>query len=132
MGHYAKVIDGLVTQVIVAKKDFIDVLKDKDLWIKTSYNTYGGKHYNPETKEINTKQPLRKNFAGIGYTYDKELDAFIPPKPFQSWLLNKETCLWEAPIPYPNDNKEYIWNESIKNWTYTGFYFENGEIKQEQ
>jgi len=133
MGHYAKVVDGFVVEVIVAKKDFIDTLQDKDLWIKTSYNTYGGKHYNPVTKKIDDKEPLRKNYAGIGYTYNKELDAFIPPQPFPSWVLDEDTCLWDAPIPYPDDGKEYIWNESKKEWTYIGYYTnEQGELVKEQ
>jgi hypothetical protein len=119
MGHYAKVKDSIVTQVIVAKAEFFDTLVDTSPgeWIKTSYNTYGGQHYNPETREVDDGIPLRKNFAGIGFTYDKEKDAFIPPKPFESWTLNEDTCLWEAPVTYPDDGSNYIWNESITNWT---------------
>jgi len=119
MGHYAKVVDNIVTKVIVAEADYFDTFVDTSAgkWIQTSYNTYGGKHYNPETKEEDDGTPLRKNFAGVGYTYDAEKDAFIPRKPFQSWVLNEDTCLWEAPIPYPDDGLDYIWNESITNWT---------------
>jgi len=119
MGHYAKVVDNIVTKVIVAEADYFDTFVDTSAgkWIQTSYNTYGGKHYNPETKEEDDGTPLRKNFAGVGYTYDAEKDAFIPRKPFQSWVLNEDTCLWEAPIPYPDDGLNYIWNESITNWT---------------
>jgi len=119
MGHYAKVVDTIVTKVIVAKADYFDTFVDTSPgeWIKTSYNTYGGRHYNPETREEDDGTPLRKNFAGVGFTYDKEKDAFIPRKPFQSWVLNEDTCLWEAPIPYPDDGLNYIWNESITNWT---------------
>jgi hypothetical protein len=112
MAHYAKVTDGIVTKVIVAEADFFDTFVD-DLageWIQTSYNTHGGQHTLGGT-------PLRKNFAGIGFTYDKEKDAFIPPQPFASWTLNETTCLWEAPVTYPDDGKMYIWNESITNWT---------------
>ena len=110
MAHYAKVEEGTVTQVIVAEADFFDTFVDTTPgeWIQTSYNTRGGQH--PEDK------PLRKNYAGIGYTYDKERDAFIPPKPYDSWLLNEDTCLWEAPIAYPIDSGDYIWNEELGNW----------------
>ena len=119
MGHYAKVVDNIVTKVIVAEADYFDTFVDTSAgkWIQTSYNTYGGKHYNPETREEDDGTPLRKNFAGVGYTYDAEKDAFIPRKPFQSWVLDEDTCLWEAPIPYPDDGLNYIWNESITNWT---------------
>ena len=112
MAHYAKVVDGIVTKVIVAEADFFDTFVDDSAgrWIQTSYNTHGGQHTLGGT-------PLRKNFASIGYTYDKEKDAFIPPQPFTSWILNETTCLWEAPVAMPDDGKEYIWNENITNWT---------------
>lgn len=111
MAHYAKVTDGIVTKVIVAEAEFFDTFVDDSAgeWIQTSYNTHGGEHTLGGT-------PLRKNFAGIGYTYDKEKDAFIPPQPFPSWTLNETTCLWEAPVPMPEEG-QYIWNESITNWT---------------
>jgi len=112
MAHYAKVVNGIVTKVIVAEAEFFDTFVDDSAgqWIQTSYNTHGGEHTLGGT-------PLRKNFAGIGYTYDKEKDAFIPPQPFPSWTLNETTCLWESPVAYPDDGKMYIWNESITNWT---------------
>ena len=112
MAHYAKVTDGIVTKVIVAEAEFFDTFVDDSAgeWIQTSYNTHGGEHTLGGT-------PLRKNFAGIGFTYDYEKDAFIPPQPFMSWTLNEDTCLWEAPVAYPDDDKVYIWNESITNWT---------------
>jgi hypothetical protein len=112
MAHFAKVVDGIVTKVIVAEPEFFDTFVDDSAgeWIQTSYNTHGGQHTLGGT-------PLRKNFAGIGFTYDREKDAFIPPQPFASWILNETTCLWEAPVAYPDDEKEYIWNESITNWT---------------
>lgn len=90
MGHFAKVEKGIVTQVIVAEQDFIDTLPDTELWIQTSYNTYGGVHQLGGT-------PLRKNYAGIGYRYDPKRDAFIPPTPNVegTWVLNEQTCLWE-------------------------------------
>ena len=124
MAHFAEVKNGIVTQIIVAEQDFIDTLENPTEWVQTSYNTYGGKH--PENR------PLRKNYAGIGFKYDKELDAFIPPQPYPSWKLNTDTCLWESPIPRPQDNKEYIWNEQELEWTYTGYFFENGELKKEE
>jgi hypothetical protein len=111
MGHYAKVVDSKVTQVIVAEPDFFATFVDSSPgeWIQTSYNTSGGVHVLGGT-------PLRKNYAGIGHTYDRERDAFIPPQPYASWTLNEDTCLWESPIPYPNDNKAYEWNESTQEW----------------
>lgn len=110
MAHFAKVEDGIVTQVIVAEQDVIDsgLFGDPASWVQTSYNTYGGQH--PEGR------PLRKNFAGIGYTYDAERDAFIAPRIFDSWNLNEETCLWEPPIPYPEDGKLYSWDDENLAW----------------
>lgn len=111
MGHYAKVENGIVTRVIVAEADFFNNFVDDSPgeWIQTSYNTRGGVHTLGGT-------PLRKNFAGIGFTYDKARDAFIPPKPFESWSLNEDTCLWESPVPYPTDGQLYNWNETTQNW----------------
>ena len=111
MAHFAKVTDGKVTQVIVAEPEFFETFVDTSPgeWIQTSYNTHGGVHTNGGT-------PLRKNYAGIGYTYDRTKDAFIPPQPFASWILNETTCLWDSPTPYPTDNKKYLWNESTKAW----------------
>jgi hypothetical protein len=108
MSHFAKVENGIVTQVIVAEQDVIDTGLFGTGWIQTSYNTHGGQH--PEG------QPLRKNYAGIGFTYDSGRDAFIPPKPFASWTLNEETCLWDAPVVYPNDGQRYVWDETALNW----------------
>jgi hypothetical protein len=89
--------------------DFLTKLTGYPVWIQTSYNTHGGVH-------DNNGIPLRKNHAGIGYTYDEDRDAFIPKKPFNSWILNEDTCLWESPIPYPQDNNEYKWNEQNQSW----------------
>ena len=89
--------------------DFLTKLTGYPVWKQTSYNTHGGVHNNGGT-------PLRKNHAGIGYTYDEDRDAFIPKKPFNSWILNENTCLWESPIPYPQDNNEYKWNEQNQSW----------------
>lgn len=110
MSHFAKVIDGIVTEVLVIEQDVIDtgLFGDPSLWVQTSYNTYGGQH--PEGR------PLRKNFAGIGFTYDAERDAFIPPKPYPSWTLNEDTCLWGAPVAYPDDGKPYFWDEENQMW----------------
>lgn len=111
MTHFAKVNNGVVVQVIVAEPEFFDTFVDSSPgeWIQTSYNTYGGVHANGGT-------PLRKNYAGIGYTYDAQRDAFIPPKPFASWTLNEDTCLWDSPVPRPDDGKRYIWDEPTTNW----------------
>jgi hypothetical protein len=118
MGHYAKVENNIVTQVIVAQKDFIDTLPDKDQWVKTSYNTYGGVHYDPITRLPDGGIPIRKNFASPGHIYDKKLDVFYSPQPAKSWTLNPDTYLWEPPIPYPSDNafNIYYWDEDAKNW----------------
>ena len=107
MAHYAKVVDGIVSQVIVAEADFFNTFVDTSpgQWIQTSYNTHGGVHANGGT-------PLRKNYAGVGYTYDAVRDAFIPPKPYASWTLNEETCLWDAPTPMPTDGQPYSWDEA--------------------
>jgi len=120
MSHFAKVNNGIVQQVIVAEPEFFQTFVDTSpgQWIQTSYNTRGGVHYNPNSNEPSGDQTksLRKNYAGIGYTYDRERDAFIPPKPFQSWSLNDDTCLWESPVPYPNDGELYTWNEEETSW----------------
>ena len=120
MGHFAKVSNGKVTRVIVAEADFFNNFVDDSpgQWIQTSYNTRGGVHYKPNTNEPSEDQSkaLRKNYAGISYTYDATKDAFIPPPPFNSWTLNEDTCLWDSPVPYPEDGKLYKWNEEILNW----------------
>ena len=108
MSHFAKVENGIVTEVIVAEQDVIDSGLFGTGWVQTSYNTYGGQH--PEGC------PLRKNYAGIGFTYDVSRDAFIRPKPYPSWTLNETTCLWEAPTPIPTDNKRYTWDEPTTSW----------------
>ena len=111
MTHFAKVNNGVVVQVIVAEPEFFDTFVDSSPgeWIQTSYNTHGGVHTNGGV-------PLRKNYAGIGFTYDRTRDAFIPPNIFPSWTLNEETCLWEPPIPKPDDGKIYTWNETTTTW----------------
>ena len=89
--------------------DFLTKLTGYPVWKQTSYNTSGGVH------KLNGT-PLRKNHAGIGMTYDEDKDAFIPKKPFNSWILNETTCLWESPVAYPDDGQKYNWNETIQNW----------------
>ena len=125
MSHFAKVVDGIVEQVIVAEQDFIDTLPDSDAWVQTSYNTRGGKHYAPNSHDEDGGVALRKNYAGPGYTYDTTRDAFYAPQPYPSWLLDEDTCYWDAPVPHPNkdateenppDGKDYVWDESIVNW----------------
>ncbi len=111
MAHYAKIENNKVIRVLVAEADFFDTFVDSSPgeWIQTSYNTNGGIHLNGET-------PLRKNYAGVGFTYDPTRDAFIPPQSYPSWTLNEDTCLWEAPTAYPTDGVQYDWNEETTNW----------------
>lgn len=120
MAHFAKVQDGIVTQVIVAEPEFFDTFVDSSPgeWIQTSYNTRGGVHYQPDsnTPSADQSKALRKNYAGIGYTYDRERDAFIPPKPYSRWVLDEQTCLWVAPTQYPDDGKLYRWDDTAGNW----------------
>ena len=121
MGHYAKVIGDTVVQVIVAKQDFIDTLPDKNMWIKTSYNTQRGIHYTQNAdgsrfKSTDQSKALRKNFAGIGMKYDKVRDAFYHPQPFPSWTFQEDTCTWIPPVDAPIDKCMYSWNETHKRW----------------
>jgi hypothetical protein len=121
MAHFAKINDSnIVTEVIVVSNDiatsesagvtFINNLYGtSDTWKQTSYNTYANTHKLDGT-------PFRKNYAGIGFSYDASKDAFIPPKPYNSWTLNNTTCLWESPVAYPDDDKRYTWNESSLQW----------------
>jgi hypothetical protein len=104
MSHFAKVENGIVTQVIVAEQDVIDSGMFGIGWVQTSYNTHGGQH--PENR------PLRGNYASIGYIYDQKNDVFYAPQPYSSWTLNQSTWLWESPISRPNDGKRYEWDES--------------------
>jgi hypothetical protein len=118
MAHFAKVVDGIVSQVIVAEPEFFDTFVDSSpgTWLQTSYNTRGGVHYNPETGEPDGGVALRKNYAGIGFTYDAVRDAFYAPQPYSSWTLNETSCVWEAPVAYPDDGQGYIWNEDTQAW----------------
>jgi len=127
MAHFAEIDENnIVLRVLVAPDEQEDrgqefLAEDLNLggrWKKTSFNTYGGIHKNPETNEPSADQTksFRKNYAGIGFTFDEERDAFIPPKPFPSWILNEDTCWWEPPIPMPNDGGTWIWNEEQQQW----------------
>ena len=111
MGHFAKVVDGKVTQVIVAEPEFFETFIDSSpgTWLQTSYNTHGNQHKNGGT-------PLRGNYAGIGYIYDHVNDVFYPSKPYESWVLNNSTWIWEAPTPMPIDDKSYKWDETTISW----------------
>jgi hypothetical protein len=118
MAHYAFLDENnIVIEVIVGKDEGEDGI-DWEQWYsnfrgltckRTSYNTQGGVH-------TLGGEPFRKNYAGIGYSYDPDRDAFIPPKPFDSWVLNEESCFWEPPVAYPNDGNSYDWDEENQNW----------------
>lgn len=124
MSHFAKLDDNnIVTFVTVGRQE--DDGKEQelcdrtgDVYRQTSYNTRGGVHYDPETGEPSEDQSkaLRKNYAGIGFTFDEQRDAFIPPQPYPSWVLNEDTCLWDAPVPYPTDGELYSWDEAAGEW----------------
>ena len=112
MSHFAQIDENnIVTQVLVIEQDVVDtgLFGNPSSWIQTSYNTSGGVHKLGGT-------PLRKNYAGIGYTYDRTRDAFIPPQPYTSWTLDDTTCLWQAPVAHPTDDKRYEWNEATVSW----------------
>src|SRR6056300_1494642 len=127
MAHYSLLnYQNIVTKVCTGKNEDetdtnIELVYQNmfgQLCKRTSYNTRGGVHYDPVTNEPDADQSkaFRKNYAGIGYTYDNNRDAFIPPKVYNSWVLNEFSCLWEAPVPCPDDGKEYIWDESTLSW----------------
>ena len=113
MAHYAKVLDGVVIKVIVAEASFFDTFVDTSpgQWVQTSYNTHGGVHLLGGT-------PLRYNYAGVGFIYDADADAFYEPQPFPSWTLNTSTYLWEPPVAMPDDSDtvRYKWNEDDQQW----------------
>ena len=128
MAHYAQLdSENVVAQVFVGRDDVVEGIDDWETYYapegytvkQTSYNTRGGVHYNPETGEPSADQSkaLRFNYAGIGFTYDEERDAFIPPQPYASWVLDDYTCLWVPPLPYPEDGGQYIWDENAIDWT---------------
>jgi hypothetical protein len=114
MAHFAKIEDGVVTQVIVVdNKDCADASGVEKEYIGAAFceKLFGG-----TWKQTSYNGSIRKNYAGVGYTYDSERDAFIPPKPYPSWLLNEDTCLWEAPVAYPTDGERYSWDEATTAW----------------
>jgi hypothetical protein len=117
MGHFAKVVDGKVTQVIVAEPEFFDTFVDSSpgQWLQTSYNTRGNVHYGQDGQP-DGGVALRGNYAGVGYSYDAQADVFILPQPFPSWVLSPLTILWEAPVAMPTDGKQYSWNEATQSW----------------
>lgn len=117
MSTFAQVQNGIVTQVIVAEREFIDsgAVGEPNEWVETSPNAKGGVSYGANG-EPDGGIALRKNYASVGYTYDAQQDAFIPPQPFPSWLLDTSSCLWVAPTPAPNDGKNYNWDENTLSW----------------
>ena len=117
MAHFAQVIDSIVQRVIVIEQETLNLgyWGDPANWVQTSYNTRGGIHYGPDGKP-DGGVALRKNYAGIGFTYDAVLDAFIPPQPYPSWRLDTGTCWWEPPVPYPDDGQKYQWDEETQSW----------------
>lgn len=125
MAHYAFLnMQNIVTEVIVGKDENDGPINweihygniREQVCKRTSYNTKGGVHYTDGAPSADQSKAFRKNYAGIGYTYDHSRDAFIPPKPFDSWVLNETSCLWEAPVAYPDDGQQYTWNEETTNW----------------
>jgi hypothetical protein len=115
MAHFARLDENNIVVFVTVGRDEDNGKEDEltartgDVYKQTSYNTHGGVHSDGGT-------PFRKNYAGIGYTYDSGRDAFIPPKPFDSWVLNESTCLWDAPVAMPTDDKMYRWDEETTNW----------------
>ena len=118
MSHFAEIdSDGIVKRVLVAEQDFINsgAVGDTNNWIQTSYNTRKGKHY-PPNSVVSDGDGLRKNYAGVWYTYDATRDAFIAPQPYPSWILDDDTCQWNTPVAYPDDGKMYSWDEDTLSW----------------
>jgi len=117
MGHFAKVLSGIVQQVIVAEPEFFDTFVDSSpgTWLQTSYNTLGGVHYGPGGHP-DGGVALRANYAGVGYVYDVANDVFYAPQPFPSWTISAPTWIWQPPVPMPQDGKAYSWNEAELNW----------------
>lgn len=124
MAHFALLDENNTVVFVVVGRDEDDGKETQlsartgQVYKQTSYNTFGGVYFTPNTKKPDPDQTkaFRKNYAGIGYTYSEDLDAFIPPQPYASWTLNTDTCLWEAPAPLPQDNKNYRWDEATTSW----------------
>jgi hypothetical protein len=128
MSHFAKLDENNIVVFVTKGRTSSDgkeaelTARTGDVYKQTSYNTRGGVHYTDGTPSADQSKALRKNYAGLGYTYDSERDAFIPPKPYNSWVLNEDTCLWDSPVPYPTDvgteenPKRYSWDEATTSW----------------
>ena len=120
MGHFAKVVDGMVVSVIVAEPEFFDTFVDSSpgTWLQTSYNTRGGVHYVPDsnTPSEDQSKALRGNYAGIGYIYDQVNDVFYAPQPYPSWTISAPTWEWQPPVPYPSTGGPYTWDEATQSW----------------
>lgn len=123
MGHFARVVNGKVDQVIVAEPEFFDTFVDTSpgTWLQTSYNTRGGVHYVPDsdTPSEDQSKALRGNYAGIGYIYDQVNDVFYAPKPYPSWTISAPTWEWQPPVPYPSTGGPYTWDEATQSWVET-------------
>jgi hypothetical protein len=128
MAYFAKLGTGNIVENVIAVSNLEATTEEKgqefinntyqtnDIWKQTSYNTRGGKYYNSDNTLGDQSKAFRKNYAGKGYIYDQTRNAFIPPKQYDSWILNEDTCRWEPPIPYPTDGKMYYWNEETLSW----------------
>ena len=124
MAHFAKLDENNVVVFVTVGRDEDNGKEDEltertgQVYKQTSYNTKGGVYYDPKTNQPSSDQfkAFRKNYAGIGYVYDEQRDAFIPPKPYPSWILNEQTCLWNAPIPMPQEQQDWFWDEELQNW----------------
>ena len=128
MAYFAKIGSGNIVENVIAVSNLEATTEEKgqefinntyqtnDIWKQTSYNTRGGKYYNSDNTLGDQSKAFRKNYAGKGYIYDENRNAFIPPKQYDSWILNEDTCRWEPPIPYPTDEKMYYWNEETLSW----------------
>jgi hypothetical protein len=123
VSHFAKLDENNVVTFVTVGRQEDDGLEAEltartgDVYKQTSYNTRGGVHYTDGVPSEDQRKALRFNYAGIGFTYDADRDAFIPPKPYDSWVLDENTCLWEAPVAYPEDGNAYTWNEELQEWT---------------
>ena len=122
MAHFAKLDENNIVTFVTKGRQEDDgkeqELNDRtgDVYRQTSYNTHGGVHYTDGVPSTDQTKAFRKNYAGVGYTFDEERDAFIPPKPYESWILNEESCLWEAPVAYPTGGEMYMWDEATGTW----------------
>jgi hypothetical protein len=122
LSHFAKLDENNIVVFVTVGRQEDDgkeaelTARTGDVYKQTSYNTRGGVHYTDGVPSADQSKALRKNYAGLGYTYDAGRDAFIPPKPFASWVLNETTCLWDAPVAYPTDGKRYTWDEATTSW----------------